>query len=63
MPFGPELQLSRLDGTTDFQISGEATSDVSGRSVSSVGGVNGNGFDDVIVGAEFADANGSLAFF
>src|SRR5215204_920303 len=56
--FGAVLDLSSLDGTTGFQISGEAEGDRSGFSVSGAGDINGDGFDDVIVGAPGADPNG-----
>ena len=56
--FGATLELSSLDGTNGFQINGEAAGDDSGRSVSSAGDVNGDGFADLIVGAWFADPNG-----
>jgi Ca2+-binding RTX toxin-like protein len=59
--FSAALELSGLDGNNGFQISGEAAYDVSGRSVSSAGDVNGDGFDDVIVGARGADPNGSFS--
>jgi Ca2+-binding RTX toxin-like protein len=59
--FGATLNLSSLDGTNGFQINGEAASDFSGCSVASAGDVNGDGFDDVIVGASGADYNGSRA--
>jgi len=59
--FGPNLQLSALDGSDGFQISGEAAGDLAGRSVSSAGDVNGDGFDDLIVGAYEADPNGSAS--
>ena len=49
--FAANLDLSDLDGTNGFQISGEAADDFSGRSVSSAGDVNGDGFDDLIIGA------------
>ncbi|WP_137680178.1 beta strand repeat-containing protein [Aurantiacibacter suaedae] len=39
-----------------FQIVGSSASDQAGYSVSSAGDVNGDGLDDVIVGANFADA-------
>jgi hypothetical protein len=38
---------------------GEAAGDVSGNSVSSAGDVNGDGLDDLIVGAVYADSNGN----
>ena len=56
--FDPNLNLSTLNGTTGFQISGEVAGDFAGRSVSAAGDVNGDGFADVIVGADFADPNG-----
>jgi hypothetical protein len=55
----PALGLSSLDGSNGFQISGEAAFDYSGISVSSAGDVNGDGFDDLIVGAPDADPNGT----
>jgi hypothetical protein len=47
------------DGTKGFVINGAAADDESGFSVSSAGDVNGDGFDDLIVGAWLADPNGS----
>ena len=41
-----------------FVINGEAVSDQSGRSVSSADDVNGDGLDDLIVGAYGANPNG-----
>ncbi|MEO8351585.1 MAG: integrin alpha [Chthoniobacteraceae bacterium] len=56
--FGPTLDLSSLDGNNGFKILGEAAFDSSGRSVSGAGDVNGDGFDDLIIGAAGADPNG-----
>jgi hypothetical protein len=57
--FAAEIELSDLDGTDGFQINGEAAEDRAGFSVASAGDVNGDGFDDAIVGAPFSDAAGS----
>ncbi len=55
--FDAVLDLSSLDGRNGFRLDGEATEDRLGLSVSSAGDVNGDGFDDVIVGAPRADPN------
>ena len=55
------LPLSALDGTNGFKIVGEAGGDRAGKSVSSAGDVNGDGFDDMVVGAFGNDAGGSAA--
>ncbi|PXW88242.1 FG-GAP repeat protein [Nitrosomonas sp. Nm84] len=59
--FDATLDLSSLDGGNGFRLDGVAVSDYSGSSVSSAGDVNGDGFDDVIVGAPGADPNGSAS--
>jgi hypothetical protein len=53
------FDLSALDGSNGFRISGEAAGDSAGESVSSAGDINDDGFADVIVGASGASANGS----
>ena len=52
------LDLSMLDGTNGFTLTGIDRFDNSGTSVSSAGDVNGDGYDDLIIGAEGADPNG-----
>ena len=52
------IKLSDIaDGNGGFVIIGEAISYASGYSVSSAGDVNGDGFDDLIIGAPNADPN------
>jgi hypothetical protein len=55
--FAPTLFLSTLDGSSGFRIDGANKYDFAGISVSGAGDVDGDGFDDVIVGAEGADSN------
>ena len=55
---GGELDLSSLDGTNGFILTGIDANDFSGSSVSSAGDVNGDGYDDLIIGADRADPNG-----
>ena len=56
---GGVLDLGALDGTNGFILNGIDASDFSGFSVSSAGDVNGDGYDDLIIGARFADPNGN----
>ncbi len=57
--FGANLELSSLNGSNGFAINGIDAQDYSGRSVSSGGDVNGDGFDDLIIGAVRADPGGN----
>ncbi len=52
------LNSSDLDGSNGFVINGIDASDQSGIAVSAAGDVNGDGIDDVIIGASGADPNG-----
>lgn len=57
---GAVVQLSDVQGGTGgFVINGVTTGDRSGFSVSGAGDVNGDGLDDLIVGADGDDPNGS----
>ena len=58
-PFAASLDLSALDGTTGLILNGINAYDRSGGSVSSAGDINGDGFDDIIIGASYADPNGN----
>jgi len=56
--FPATIDLSTLDGSNGFAINGEAASDRSGYSLSAAGDVNGDGTDDLIIGAYGADFGG-----
>jgi hypothetical protein len=58
----PSLNFAALDGTNGFRLIGIDEADFSGGSVSSAGDINGDGFDDVIVGATGAESAGGGAF-
>ena len=57
--FGTSLDLSSLDGSNGFVINGIAAGDSSGFSVSGAGDINGDGLDDLIIGALATDPNGN----
>ncbi len=54
------LNLSSLNGTNGFVINGINGDDRSGYPVSRAGDVNGDGLDDLLIGANGADPNGNL---
>ncbi len=54
----PGAQFLDLNGNNGFRIEGVAAGDHSGWSVSGAGDVNGDGYDDLIVGAYGAEPNG-----
>ncbi len=51
------VQLSSLDGTNGFRLDGVGFGDHSGRAVSAAGDINGDGIDDLIIGAHRANPN------
>jgi FG-GAP repeat len=53
------MSLGVLNGSNGFRVDGIAAADRSGSTVASAGDLNGDGFDDVVIGAMLADANGT----
>lgn len=58
--FAPVIDLSGLDRDTGLVFVGAAAGDASGH-VSAAGDVNGDGFDDIVIGADKADPGGDTA--
>ena len=55
--FAASLDLADLNGSNGFVLQGIDDGDFSGRSVSGAGDINGDGFDDLIIGASDASPN------
>ena len=49
--FTASLELSSLDGSNGFVLNGIDQGDNLGVSVSGAGDINGDGFDDILIGA------------
>jgi Ca2+-binding RTX toxin-like protein len=65
-PFNPLINVKTLSGQDGFRIEGDAQTvfndnDYAGGSVSRAGDINGDGYEDIIVGAAFAEPNGALS--
>ena len=59
---GSATPESRNLAAADAKFTGEVAGDFAGLSVSTAGDVNGDGFDDVLVGAPYANAGGGVAY-
>ena len=55
--FSSNIELDSLNGSNGFKLSGIHEDDRSGGSVSSAGDINGDGIDDLLIGAYWADSN------
>lgn len=58
--FGAIVELSELNGSNGFVINGIESTDSAGKSVSAAGDINGDGIDDLILGAYGQEANGNF---
>ncbi|MDJ1305488.1 MAG: integrin alpha [Candidatus Midichloria sp.] len=59
--FSPPLELSTLNGSNGFIMNGIAVRDWARISVSSAGDINGDGIDDLIIGAQLAASSSRSA--
>lgn len=56
--FSAELDLSTLDGSNGFVLNGVTAEDLAGGAISAVGDLNGDGIDDMAIGASGAAPDG-----
>jgi Ca2+-binding RTX toxin-like protein len=60
-PTRADIDVENLAAADGFRLRAEAAGDRAGHSVASAGDVNGDGYDDLIVGAPWNDAGGNDA--
>ena len=60
--FDSSINLSDLDGSNGFAINGISAGDNSGWSVGALGDINGDGIDDIIVGANNANSTAGQSY-
>ncbi|MBK6375708.1 MAG: FG-GAP repeat protein [Xanthomonadales bacterium] len=60
-PYNATASLSSINGSNGFRTDGASHGDYSGWSVSAAGDINGDGIDDLIIGALYADPNGGYS--
>lgn len=60
VPFAAALDVSTLDGSSGFAITSETGYDSAGASIAIAGDMNGDGFDDVVIGAPLAQLGDDL---
>lgn len=59
--FDSDVELDQIDGNGGLRLDGIDASDASGQAVSGAGDVDGDGYDDVIIGASVANPGGGFA--
>lgn len=57
--FSSAIAVSGLNGTTGFRINGAEADQRLSTSAAGAGDINGDGFDDIVMGAEYADYSGA----
>jgi hypothetical protein len=62
-PAGVKFSVASIDGSNGFVLESEAASNLGGYSVSSAGDVNGDGVDDLLIGAPDSRSGGPSAAY